>query len=73
MSLALAEALGPDVIAICCLPPTSKVMGGAEKHRQSRLLRPHSSGRRRAPEPRYPMFHGLMGTGLGPIRARASS
>jgi hypothetical protein len=43
MSLALAEALGPDAIAIYCLPPTSKVIGGAEKPEPTLIFQSCSS------------------------------
>ena len=42
-SLALAETLGPDAIAIYCLPPTSKVMGGAEKPEPTLIFQSCSS------------------------------
>ena len=62
--LLFAEGLGPDTIAIYCLPPVSKVMGGAEKpepififHISSRLVSskaatvPSSNARKTSPPP----------------------
>jgi len=39
----LAGALGPDAIAMYCLPPTSKVMGGAVKPEPTLIFQSSSS------------------------------